>query len=296
MNHELVELLDQKEIIYKTTNNPKEILLFCTSGEHEDRNPSLSFNLTKNLFQCWSCGFRGGINKYLSSIGITTPFNSAKGDIEVKRTLVYEKLEKIRDLGKIITIPKDAIPFNHPYRMLDQSTMMEMGCFTTNQINMKDYLCFPIYQFDELKFVEGRLLSNDEDKSKWNRYPKGLDMTNTLYPLDKFEKTGTAILVEGLLDCMYLRSLGYLNTLCIFGTNGFNAIKGEILKNYGIVNIIPLMDGDIAGQRAADRIEFLCKRLKINCQKVELALNRDPKNYSYQELKYLIGEPIKYDR
>jgi hypothetical protein len=56
------------------------------------------------------------------------------------------------------------------------------------------------------------------------------------------------------------------------------------------------MDGDIAGQRAAERIEFLCKRVKINCQRVALDLNRDPKTYHYQELKHLIGEPLKYDK
>lgn len=296
MSHELIELLSQKDVVYKTSNNPHEILLFCTSGEHEDKNPSLSFNLQKNLFQCWSCGFKGGINKYLVSIGIHTPLNTAKGDIQIKRNIVYEKLEKIRDKQKLITIPDDAIPYKHPYRMIDQETVTKLGCFTTDKYNLKGYLCFPMYHFERLKFIEGRLLNNDDTKSKWTRYPKGLDMLDMLYPLDEFQKNGTAILVEGLLDCLYLRDLGYTNVLCIFGTNGFNLTKAEILKNYGIANIIPLMDGDVAGQRAADRIEFLCKRVKINCQRVELDLNRDPKTYNYQELKHLIGEPLKYDK
>ena len=42
---ELVELLNKRGIEYKKTNNPSEILISCTSGLHEDKSPSLSYNL-----------------------------------------------------------------------------------------------------------------------------------------------------------------------------------------------------------------------------------------------------------
>jgi hypothetical protein len=291
MNNELVTILEEKGIEYRKTNNPHEILIFCTSGEHEDKNPSLSFNLQKNVFQCWSCGFKGGINKFLSSVGIYTPVNTAKNDISVKTAFLLEQVEKLRNSTNSIVLPTDREPFHHPYRVLPQDVMEAQQCFTTKQFGLDGYLCFPIFEFGKLKFIEGRLLNHTDGKPKWYRYPRSLDLSNTLYPLDKFKKNGTAILVEGLLDCLYLRNLGYKNTLCIFGTNGFTFVKGEILKNYGVANIVPLMDGDIAGQRAAERIEILCKRLKINCQKVTLDINRDPKEYSLPELKVLLGEP-----
>jgi 5S rRNA maturation endonuclease (ribonuclease M5) len=291
MTNELVELLESKGIVYKKTNNPHEILLFCTSGEHEDNNPSLSFNLQKNLFQCWSCGYKGGVNKFLASIGVYTPINTAKNDISVKTSLLLEHIEKLQNTSNSLTLPTERESFNYPYRMLSQDIMTEQKCFLTKQYGLDNYLCFPIFEAGKLKFIEARLLNHVDGKPKWYRYPKNLDLSKTLYPLDKFTKNGTAILVEGLLDCLYLRSLGYKNTLCIFGTNGFTFTKGEILKNYGVANVIPFMDGDIPGQRAADRIEVICKRLKINCQKVTLDLNRDPKDCSLQELKILIGEP-----
>ncbi len=295
MSHELIDILDEKGIVRQATNNPHELILFCTSGEHGDTNPSLHFNLQKNLFQCWSCGFKGGINKYLKSIGIDTPLNSAKGDIAIKRNILLEKIEKIKDKQKVLELPTTMELYKHPYRMLDQSTVEELGVFTTDEYKLKGYLCFPIYQFEKLKFIEARLLNYEEGRSKWTRYPSGLDMAEMLYPLDKLNKMGSVILVEGLLDCLYMRSLGYTNTLCIFGTNGFSPIKAEILKNYGVANIVSLMDGDIAGQRASERIEFICKRAKINCEKIELEADRDPKNYSLAELKYIIGEPPKND-
>ena len=65
---DLVELLNTRGIEYKKTNNPAEILISCTSGEHTDKSPSLSYNLEKNIFHCWSCGFSGGINKFMKSM------------------------------------------------------------------------------------------------------------------------------------------------------------------------------------------------------------------------------------
>ena len=68
---DLVDLLNHRGIEYRKTNNPSEILISCTSGEHTDKSPSLSYNLEKNIFNCWSCGFSGGITKFMKSIGET---------------------------------------------------------------------------------------------------------------------------------------------------------------------------------------------------------------------------------
>ena len=65
---DLQELLDHRGIEYRKTNNPAEILIACTSGEHIDKSPSLSYNLEKNMFHCWSCNFSGGITKFMKSI------------------------------------------------------------------------------------------------------------------------------------------------------------------------------------------------------------------------------------
>ena len=69
---DLIEVLDKRGVEYKKTNNPTEILISCTSGEHVDKSPSLSYSLEKNVFHCWSCGFSGGVTKFLESIGEVT--------------------------------------------------------------------------------------------------------------------------------------------------------------------------------------------------------------------------------
>ena len=65
---ELLEILDTHRVTYKKTNNPTEVLIKCTSGNHDDSNPSLSYNLEDNIFHCWSCGFSGGKNKFLNIV------------------------------------------------------------------------------------------------------------------------------------------------------------------------------------------------------------------------------------
>ena len=111
---ELVELLNHRGIEYRKTNNPSEILISCTSGEHTDKSPSLSYNLEKNIFHCWSCGFSGGITKFMTSIGETTRL-----DVDSKQPYKIKKLkDKIRNIIEIDTldcaktshIPNSTIP------------------------------------------------------------------------------------------------------------------------------------------------------------------------------------------
>ena len=102
---ELIELLNTRGIEYKKTNNPSEILISCTSGLHNDTNPSLSYNLDKNLFHCWSCGFGGGASKFLESIGEVTRL-----PVDSKQPYRIKKLkDKIRHIIEIddIKLPSE---------------------------------------------------------------------------------------------------------------------------------------------------------------------------------------------
>ena len=58
---ELIELLNHRGIEYRKTNNPSEILISCTSGEHTDKSPSLSYNLDKNMNNTGSLNIIGNL-------------------------------------------------------------------------------------------------------------------------------------------------------------------------------------------------------------------------------------------
>ena len=108
---ELLEILDNHKISYNKTNNPSEILIKCTGGNHNDENPSLSYNLDSNIFHCWSCGFKGGKNKFLKSIGITTNLTlDTKQPYRILKVKQKNNLKDIeRNMEKIVYHPDQHI-------------------------------------------------------------------------------------------------------------------------------------------------------------------------------------------
>ena len=180
---ELVELLNVRGIEYKKTNNPSEVLIACTSGLHDDINPSLQYNLDSNIFHCWSCGFKGGKNKFLKSIGITT--NLTLDTKQPYRILkVKQKIKKIIEKGSI-NMPSNRRPAKGEYKNISAETMANFDAFFTDQYGLTNYICIPIYQFNKLRFIEGRYrFKNYQDNPKYMRRPGGATVNNILFPID----------------------------------------------------------------------------------------------------------------
>ena len=271
---DLVDLLNRRGIEYRKTNNPSEILISCTSGEHIDKSPSLSYNLEKNMFHCWSCGFSGGITKFMQSIGETIRL-----DVDSKQPFKIKKLkDKIRKLVEIdeIQLPEERHIYNGEFKGISGSTMKEFQAFTTQHLGLKDYICIPVYQFGKLKFIEGRYAGLVAGKPKYYRRPQGAPVSEILFPLDKVKNTNYVILVEGIFDMLNMWQLGYKNTLCIFGASNFNRKKLEILDRIGVTRVDILMDPDAPGQMAATKIAELLNTRDIFSRNIKLPVGTDP--------------------
>ena len=120
---ELIELLNHRGIEYRKTNNPSEILISCTSGEHIDKSPSLSYNLDKNMFHCWSCNFSGGITKFMASIGETIVLDvDSKQPYKIKK--LKDKLRKIIEIDDI-HLPTERKIFAGEFKQIDGKTLKE---------------------------------------------------------------------------------------------------------------------------------------------------------------------------
>lgn len=287
---DLIELLTEKNIPFKNTNNPAEILIRCTSGEHTDKNPSLSFNIEKNTFKCWSCGFKGGIHKFLESLGISTriPIYS-KQEYKIKK-LRY-KLHKITNNLDSIEMPISITKAIGTFKGISSNTLKEFEAFFTSEMDLEDYLCFPIYQFKKLKFIEGRNRFSTSNKSKYSRQPRNSKITNILFPLDKLVEKNKVTLVEGIFDMLNLWDKEYKNILCIFGTNNFGKEKVELLERLGIFEVNILMDGDDSGYRASLLIQKLLENKDIATNIINLPKDKDPGNLTIEEANYYLGPP-----
>jgi DNA primase len=271
---DILDILHKRGITYKKTNNPSEIVLTCTSGEHEDKNASLCYNLEKHVFNCWSCGFKGGSTKFLASIGETVLV-----DFESKQPHKIQKLkEKIRTKIEIdaIKLPDDRKMYQQDFKGIDPRVLKEFRAFTTDELGLSDYICVPVYQHGKLRFIEGRLSIPTTDRPKYYRRPSKAVVTDCLFPLDKIKSTNYVILVEGLYDMLNMWQLGYKNTLCIFGGTNFNKTKAELLDRIGVTRVDVMMDPDLPGQRAAEKIANLLDSRNIYSRIIKLPDGYDP--------------------
>lgn len=271
---ELIDILEKRGIAYKKTNNPAEILIICPSGEHEDRNPSLSYNLESNIFNCWSCGFKGGANKFLQAIGERPTL-----DLDTKQPYKIAKLRKKLDAimeQDALKLPSDWKVFSEYYRGIPPTLYKEFDAFTTNELGLTDYICVPVYQHGKLKFIEGRLTKDLENQPKYYRRPQSVKVNDILFPLDKLKNTNYVILVEGLFDMLNMWYLGYTNTLCIFGASNFNKNKVKLLDNIGVTRVDIMMDSDLPGEKAAEKIANLLDDANIYSRIIKLPAGIDP--------------------
>ena len=271
---DLRELLDKRGIEYKNTNNPSEILISCTSGLHEDKSPSLSYSLEKDVFHCWSCGFGGGVSKFLESIGEIT-----RVPVESKQPFKIEKLKnKIKAVLEFdeVKLPKTRQVYIGEFKNIKASVFKEFQAFTTEELQLHNYLCVPIYQFGKLKFIEGRYMGSVTSQPKYFRRPHKGKVSNILFPLDKVKNTNYVILVEGLFDMLNMWQLGYKNTLAIFGASNFGRAKLDLVDKIGVNRVDIMMDPDAPGQMAAEKIQSLLDSKNIYSRIIKLPLGHDP--------------------
>lgn len=272
--NDLKELLDKRGIDYKLTNNPYEILITCTSGEHEDKNASLAYNLEKNMFHCWSCGFGGGATKFLASIGETVILDfDSKQPYRIKK--LKEKIQRKIEIDDI-KLPEDRRIYSREFKGISPTILKEFNAFVTNSLRLEGYICIPVYQFGKLRFIEGRSKRTLANQPKYYRKPDNVVVADVLFPLDKVKNTNYVILVEGLYDMLNMWQLGYKNTLCVFGTNNFTKRKLELLDRIGVTRVDIMFDPDLAGQKGAEKVANMLDSRNIFSRIVKLPEGVDP--------------------
>jgi 5S rRNA maturation endonuclease (ribonuclease M5) len=289
MNDDVVKVLTDNGVFFKTNpNNPVEILIQCFSGMHEDKNPSLGFNLEKGVYHCFSCGVSGNADKLFRNLGIYNPITATTKQT-YKINKLIKKLDKIR-FGTNVRLPEPRDAINYDFKGISSETLVDFEAFTTTADGLENYICIPVYQFGKLRFIESRYSSLVEKLTvpKYLRKPGGVEVSDVLFPLDNIENFDTIILVEGIFDMLNLYDLGYTNTLCYFGVENFNAQKAKLLDEYGCKHVIVVADGDAPGRRVAKKIEQLFDNRSIKTTIVELDDGKDPGSLTFVEAKQLL--------
>ncbi len=150
---------------------------------------------------------------------------------------------------------------------------------------------FPVYDAQgECIAFGGRVISNGEPKYLNSQETPIFHKSQVLYGLDKAKaamaSTGIAVVVEGYTDVIAMHEAGLCNAVATLGT-ALTAQHIRQLCRHAQNRIVYLFDGDVAGQRAADRaLQFIDVTMmpesgntKVDLCAVTLPDNLDPAEY-----------------
>lgn len=302
--------MDVREFLENRTDvqdaDAGEVLINCPF--HGETNPSLSVNLAKGVFHCFSCKESGPFAKLIAEFdGIS--FDKAKAMLEVgegdevmlkamMRTLEgYAEEEKAGPKRFSIKAFHKFFPPVGPKglnylegRGISRETAERFDLRWGESGVMQGRVVFPIYDsYGKLLSYGGRTVSDQKPKTRKAR--SGLD---TLYGLrellkaegEHYQPFPCIIMVEGEFDAMYLQQHGYA-AVSTMGTAALTPHQKLLLKTFAKL-VVWSYDGDDAGRNAQVKAIDTTRRF-MSTVSIKLPEGRDPNNLSEKEIERLYG-------
>ena len=128
----------------------------------------------------------------------------------------------------------------------------------------------------------GRVMDNSKPKYINSKDSLVWHKSRNLFAFDRakesIQETGQAIVVEGYTDAISLHAAGFTNVCAVLGT----ALTGEHIKLLSRLkpqSIVIMLDGDEAGQRAAEKTVRFLDKTSAELLSVVLPNNQDPAEY-----------------
>jgi DNA primase len=250
------KLLKQLKIDVLKTSGDNYICRCPFHKEGMEEHPSFGVNIKSGLFNCFACGARGNlVHLVMARLGLTMP--------EAIRFLEREQLNITIDTittseipswvnrytkSEDITVLNDSMlelyKEDHPYlqeRSITKETAAIWECGYDRWMNR---VTFPVRdKRNRLLGIVGRSIDGQIPKYYfYDNFPKG----GTLYGLNKFEEAdNTVIVVEGIVDVLWLWQSGIKNVVAIMGSM-ITDKQAEIVRELG-TRLFIWLDNDTAG-------------------------------------------------
>ena len=185
----------------------------CNCPFHDDRTPSLTFNVTKNTFRCYACGAYGGTID-LTMRQLNLPFPEACRWLADEHNVIiseYKPIDKKREVR-----PFDASRYvrylEHPWlspdacKFLFEKRRLHPAVVKYCRLNSyKDWLQMPYYSQDrKLIGIQRRYMGTDPEQSRF-LFPQGKGCHIYNLPVLKMLRQGEDLYSsEGFTDCFAL--------------------------------------------------------------------------------------------
>ena len=257
----------------------------CCCPVHGESTPSMGYSFSKNVAHCFSCHWSGNIQWLLfktcpdefKSVYEVERWIKEKYNVDLGKYAVdfsknlrryddtteeYEEIEeKQHELPRHFLAPFKSGKETYKYYFDRGFNKKDLVYFNVGRDLENETVTIPVYNPDStLCGVVGRYIDPNRPKNARYRvyeFPKG----KITYPIDKLEIIDdTLILVEGILDAMWLHKHGYTNAQSILG-NGLTYEQCDLLTQYDFNTVILAFDKDKGGDTA---IEIAKKRLGDN--------------------------------
>ena len=279
---EVEKLLTDKEVVFYSKG--KDLLVQCFNPEHDDDNPSLRIDRMDGKFHCFGCGYKGNV---------FTRFNRYRNIFNSRIQGIKDTMSELRKASWTgYETPTDAFFMYENYRGIPADVMKQFRAFKTDNIGMEGRVVFPITDNREtIVGFQGRLFNSDATP-KYMAYPAEVSLpwypsANKIKPLNN-----SIILVEGLLDALYLHGKGITNAVTIFGTKSvkYDNVLDHLTQYLlmGVDTIYLMMDGDTAGHKASEFISHIIKQqTDLIVKEIHIGDDLDPATLSDEYLENL---------
>lgn len=290
---------------------------------HRESNPSAGVSISKQLYNCLSCGSCGTLDwlVYQSDPDQFPSVQSARKFLEKRYGLIIEDKrnhkgsikDRLKRYGEAreIEVSEDV---SNDHKVLPRKTLAPfrsgketykyffdrgfnkraMKEFEVGRDVVSECVTVPIrWEDGQLAGVVGRYI--DPNRPKHQRY-KVYEFRRGLltFPQDKLEVVDdTIILVEGLFDAMWMHLLGFKNTQAILG-NRLTKAQAKFLKSKAS-KFIRMFDGDKGGVQAKEMYSKNMKGVKTY-DVVYPKGKKDPAECTKEEIQYMldhIDTPLK---
>jgi DNA primase len=265
------EVLNSQGIEYTTKG--ADCLILCINPEHDDGSPSMRVDKVTGIFNCFSCGHKGNI-----FVRFGEKANQLDQRKELLKRKIYEKLAESSGLP----FPESVAFYEEDWRGISPATYKKFEAFQSSEPDFIGRLVFPI------RDLSGRVVAfigrhTTQGDPRYLVTPHKVKLP--VYPQPDPHR-GYIMLVEGIFDAVNLWDKGFTNVGCIFGTNNINTEKLQMLKMKGASTIDIFLDGDDAGQLAAEKIKEMCEEVELRSRNIFLE-GRDPGELTQAEVSKL---------
>lgn len=258
----------------------------CLCFIHSESNPSMSFDVKKKKFKCFSCGasydifdhYQSHYNKsFLEAVkSIVNDFNLS---IDV---IINESDRKARKEPTIHNLYTKNILSYCEKRNISKSTIDYVGVKENNNCVVFEYR-------NEL----GEHLANKYRKTKKSKGPKMWfekdTNVNTLFNMDKIDITKPLLITEGEFDCLSAIESGFKNAVSI--PSGVNGTNEWINSNWTFIEqfeeVIIWFDNDEAGIKGAREVFNRLPNNSVKIVRCEIANDINELLHKYGKLAIL---------